>query len=132
MSLLSSFKEEIINPTFGSNIKATLTGLAPVDKIIAAAIGVVGMGSIALIAAVGLYKAPPLSSLSATRGYATAKKSIKGMKLLWDTLESVLRKWKPGMRDKFDMIDQAFDFAQAFLDKEEIGSLIHGDRTTGY
>lgn len=119
-SVLEIFKSEL---TGGTTSK--LTGLAPIDKVIGAIIGVGGMGAIAVIAAAGIYKMPPLSSLSGAKGYKSLKKMLKGAKILWDMVEPLLRRWKPELKEKFYTIDQSFDFIQAFLDKEEIGSLIH-------
>ena len=104
-----------------------LTGIAPIDKVIIAVVGSVGMAAVGLIAAVGLYKVPPLSTLSASKGYGTARKMLKGTKLLWDSVEPILRNWKPTLKEQFHYVDQTFDFIQNFMDTKEIGSLFRSD-----
>lgn len=126
MSLIDAIKNEIIEPEKG----ISLTGLKPVDKVILSIIGVAGMGVIGLIAAVGLYKAPPLSTLSASKGYQSSKRMLKGLKLLWDMVEGPIIRWKPEYATKIRYVDQGFDFIQNFLDKEEIGSLFRS--SSGY
>lgn len=126
LSLVEAIREEVVGTK-----TVSLTGIKPIDKIIMTVIGVVGMGSIALIAAVGLYKMPPLSTMSRGKGYKSVKRMTKGLKVLWDMAEPVLRTWKPSLKEKFYYVDQAFDFVQAFMDKEEIGSLFRED-SSGY
>jgi len=123
-TLLEAVKNEM---SISKSPLASITGLAPIDKIILAVIGVGGMGAIALIAATGIYKAQPLSSLNATKGFSNARKMVKGSKILWDMIEPILRNWKPALKEKFWIIDQAFDFIQGFMDHKEIGSIFHSD-----
>lgn len=118
MGILDIVKDEISNPS-----KISLTGLEPVDKVVLAMVGSVGMGALGIIIATGIYKMPPLSTLSATAGYESSKRMLKGFKILWDMVEPLLRNWKPELKEKFYYIDQIFDFIQNFVDKEEIGKL---------
>jgi hypothetical protein len=121
MSIMDAIRNEITGTS-----KYSFTNVKPIDKILLTVIGTVGMGAIGLIAAVGLYKMPPLSSLSASKGFNNGRKMVKGLKLLWDTVEPIIRRWKPELKEQFYYVDQTFDFIQGFMDQKEIGSLFQG------
>lgn len=107
------------------------TGIDPVDKILVGIFGVGGMLTIAILAGIGIWKAPIPKEFTASKAFQSTKKLVLGIKLFWDTLEPYIRKNYPNMKEKFYWIDQGLDFAQSFVSLDTLTNLLRDDRS-GY